>query len=114
MNSTHTSNSMRAILALGNKSKMMAVMNIRTHDISMNIDVIEFGSGRERESSRRHVNDHERTVRPNKPVVDLRSVNVGARNGALIVDSGTERPVVGSSRVDLQACKLEYSIVSPK
>ena len=23
-------------------------------------------------------------------------------------------PVVGSSRVDLQACKLEYSIVSPK
>ena len=25
-----------------------------------------------------------------------------------------ERPIVGSSRVDLQACKLEYSIVSPK
>ena len=25
-----------------------------------------------------------------------------------------ERAVVGSSRVDLQACKLEYSIVSPK
>ena len=24
------------------------------------------------------------------------------------------RPPVGSSRVDLQACKLEYSIVSPK
>ena len=24
------------------------------------------------------------------------------------------RDVVGSSRVDLQACKLEYSIVSPK
>ena len=23
-------------------------------------------------------------------------------------------PTVGSSRVDLQACKLEYSIVSPK
>ena len=25
-----------------------------------------------------------------------------------------EREKVGSSRVDLQACKLEYSIVSPK
>ena len=25
-----------------------------------------------------------------------------------------EVPQVGSSRVDLQACKLEYSIVSPK
>ena len=24
------------------------------------------------------------------------------------------KPAVGSSRVDLQACKLEYSIVSPK
>ena len=24
------------------------------------------------------------------------------------------RSLVGSSRVDLQACKLEYSIVSPK
>ena len=27
---------------------------------------------------------------------------------------GVERVEVGSSRVDLQACKLEYSIVSPK
>ena len=26
----------------------------------------------------------------------------------------TLAPAVGSSRVDLQACKLEYSIVSPK
>ena len=28
--------------------------------------------------------------------------------------SPSERHLVGSSRVDLQACKLEYSIVSPK
>ena len=28
--------------------------------------------------------------------------------------SGAENLFVGSSRVDLQACKLEYSIVSPK
>ena len=27
---------------------------------------------------------------------------------------GPDGKVVGSSRVDLQACKLEYSIVSPK
>ena len=27
---------------------------------------------------------------------------------------GVSQPTVGSSRVDLQACKLEYSIVSPK
>ena len=28
--------------------------------------------------------------------------------------AGQQGPGVGSSRVDLQACKLEYSIVSPK
>ena len=28
--------------------------------------------------------------------------------------AGEDRVIVGSSRVDLQACKLEYSIVSPK
>ena len=34
---------------------------------------------------------------------------------ALIAGSGERFVyVVGSSRVDLQACKLEYSIVSPK
>ena len=30
------------------------------------------------------------------------------------VNLGIGIPTVGSSRVDLQACKLEYSIVSPK
>ena len=30
------------------------------------------------------------------------------------LEATTLRLVVGSSRVDLQACKLEYSIVSPK
>ena len=34
--------------------------------------------------------------------------------GAEIVAARRERYEVGSSRVDLQACKLEYSIVSPK
>ena len=29
-------------------------------------------------------------------------------------DAGRKLKAVGSSRVDLQACKLEYSIVSPK
>ena len=29
-------------------------------------------------------------------------------------DAAIIAAVVGSSRVDLQACKLEYSIVSPK
>ena len=32
----------------------------------------------------------------------------------VIDDDGGMRHAVGSSRVDLQACKLEYSIVSPK
>ena len=39
-----------------------------------------------------------------------------ARVDALLFDleTSTELVTVGSSRVDLQACKLEYSIVSPK
>ena len=32
----------------------------------------------------------------------------------LIVRVAIADSIVGSSRVDLQACKLEYSIVSPK
>ena len=32
----------------------------------------------------------------------------------ILVDEATSNMDVGSSRVDLQACKLEYSIVSPK
>ena len=40
------------------------------------------------------------------------SVRVLALSGRL--DTETAVDVVGSSRVDLQACKLEYSIVSPK
>ena len=31
-----------------------------------------------------------------------------------ILEAGQCMDIVGSSRVDLQACKLEYSIVSPK
>ena len=54
--------------------------------------------------------------------VSIRPVTVGERVGKLwIITDGLkagERVVVeglvGSSRVDLQACKLEYSIVSPK
>ena len=36
--------------------------------------------------------------------------------GSRLADADTGDPIfqVGSSRVDLQACKLEYSIVSPK
>ena len=32
----------------------------------------------------------------------------------LVLAKGSSESGVGSSRVDLQACKLEYSIVSPK
>ena len=35
-------------------------------------------------------------------------------NGTVAYNYGSTPPGVGSSRVDLQACKLEYSIVSPK
>ena len=34
--------------------------------------------------------------------------------GAQIMAADDPNGLVGSSRVDLQACKLEYSIVSPK
>ena len=40
----------------------------------------------------------------------LRRVLLSSLEGAAI----TSIKIVGSSRVDLQACKLEYSIVSPK
>ena len=48
-----------------------------------------------------------------------RSAPAQAEDGVLFIaaDIGTAagvEAVVGSSRVDLQACKLEYSIVSPK
>ena len=36
------------------------------------------------------------------------------RGGAITLIDGGSSNIVGSSRVDLQACKLEYSIVSPK
>ena len=38
----------------------------------------------------------------------------GVKPGLLGTVTRTDLPGVGSSRVDLQACKLEYSIVSPK
>ena len=37
-------------------------------------------------------------------------LRLGAGEGVAVTNAGS----VGSSRVDLQACKLEYSIVSPK
>ena len=40
-------------------------------------------------------------------------VNTAKRTGAQ-VRGPIPLPTMGSSRVDLQACKLEYSIVSPK
>ena len=48
------------------------------------------------------------------------AVDVGSRLGDQFPDlrsmiaAGQINRLVGSSRVDLQACKLEYSIVSPK
>ena len=42
------------------------------------------------------------------------SVGAGAGAGSETITKGDQVKVVGSSRVDLQACKLEYSIVSPK
>ena len=58
-----------------------------------------------------------RAVRPG-PAVQHR-VWVGVLPLMLAMPLLTDRPaasapIVGSSRVDLQACKLEYSIVSPK
>ena len=45
----------------------------------------------------------------------LNATYYAQRAGAgLIVSEATQVSPVGSSRVDLQACKLEYSIVSPK
>ena len=43
---------------------------------------------------------------------DLGLVSLGAL--AFLADGHRDGIGVGSSRVDLQACKLEYSIVSPK
>ena len=45
------------------------------------------------------------------PVHGTSGYDFAARVSGLFVDTASE---VGSSRVDLQACKLEYSIVSPK
>ena len=39
---------------------------------------------------------------------------VGSLQETVEVNGAAAAPIVGSSRVDLQACKLEYSIVSPK
>ena len=50
-------------------------------------------------------------ILPRWPDLVLSGVNLGLNLGQDAFYSGT---IVGSSRVDLQACKLEYSIVSPK
>ena len=54
----------------------------------------------------------------------IKKLDLYARSSQLVTDSGftdeelkemkSSHALVGSSRVDLQACKLEYSIVSPK
>ena len=44
------------------------------------------------------------------PAIDPKTLTIMAANIRLPMAEDT----VGSSRVDLQACKLEYSIVSPK
>jgi len=55
---------------------------------------------------------------PRKPVTDppdwgrIIDTKIPAIDGGVLVFLGCF--LVGSSRVDLQACKLEYSIVSPK
>ena len=45
---------------------------------------------------------------------DYRVAEASLKAGAHYIDLADGRAFVGSSRVDLQACKLEYSIVSPK
>ena len=53
---------------------------------------------------------------------DLMIDHIAQLSGPLAIGSDSPAPIVtigggsavGSSRVDLQACKLEYSIVSPK
>ena len=48
-------------------------------------------------------------------LADLKEVMGGSGDILLFAASGTgAMEALGSSRVDLQACKLEYSIVSPK
>jgi Methionyl-tRNA formyltransferase len=49
---------------------------------------------------------------PDFAVPSLRALSASPHEVITVV-TNPDRPV-GSSRVDLQACKLEYSIVSPK
>ena len=63
---------------------------------------------------------HPRHAAPPVPVPHTRSVSPPGATHAAAPVALLQHPVflgcflVGSSRVDLQACKLEYSIVSPK
>ena len=58
------------------------------------------------------------TLANNHPTLTLNGyvggVMVTATGGVQGAPANFTKPYVGSSRVDLQACKLEYSIVSPK
>ena len=51
---------------------------------------------------------------PNPVEVHLQDLLLGEAAVDFVTENGFLDLAVGSSRVDLQACKLEYSIVSPK
>ena len=58
-------------------------------------------------------------AKPVQTMLMAGDIDMGHARALLAVDGATQitlanQVVVGSSRVDLQACKLEYSIVSPK
>ena len=57
--------------------------------------------------------DPHRTTMPGR-FVATEAVDPVTRAGVLVISRTNDVQEVGSSRVDLQACKLEYSIVSPK
>ena len=54
------------------------------------------------------------TVNESAGAVAITVTRTGGQGGSVSVNFAVNGGTVGSSRVDLQACKLEYSIVSPK